>query len=86
MASKFLDAGRFGLASQGLDNYEQRFENDAGGNPIYAGWAKPGSATSASEWRIKKFTYDVNDAVTRVQLAEDNANFAFSWDDRANFF
>ena len=66
--------------------YEKRMENDANGNPIYVGFAKPGSATSDSVWYITKQTYDGNESVTHQQVASDTPDFAYAWDDRASYF
>lgn len=63
---------------------EKRMENDASGNPIYVGYARPGTATSAALWFITKQTYDGNNAVTRQQFPSDVPAFAYIWDNRAS--
>lgn len=47
------------------------------GHPIYIGHAAPGIATSASNWRVCKYT-DTADGPT-VKVCADDVN----WDDRA---
>lgn len=39
------------------------------GNPVYIGQAVPGTATSATTWAIKKFTYDSSSRPTQIQNA-----------------
>lgn len=86
MASKFLNLANLGDPSNALGSLELIAENDANGNPTYIGLCKPGSATSQSVYRIQKFTYDGNQAVLTIKFANSNRNFAFAWDDRADFF
>jgi hypothetical protein len=47
------------------------------GQPVYAGSADRGVATSASTWTLKQFTYDLSGFMTLKQTATD------SWDNRA---
>jgi len=84
--NRFTDFSAVGPQFDGLFDRELRAENDANGNAIYVGYAKGGSATTDAVWLIKKFTYDVNDAVTRTQIANNNLSFNFVWDDRAMYF
>ncbi len=84
--NRFRDFSNVGSSVDGLFDRELRAENDASGNAIYVGYAKSGSATSAAVWLIKKFTYDVNDAVTLAEIANDNLSFSHVWDDRATLF
>jgi hypothetical protein len=86
MANKFLNTANLGNSSNALEALELVAENDANGNPLYIGQAKPGSATSAAVWRIKAFTYDGNEAVLTIKFANSSRNFAFVWDDRADYF
>lgn len=66
--------------------FEKRMENDANGNPIYVGWARPGTAAGDALWYITKQTYDGNNAVTRQQIASDIPAFAYEWDLRSSYF
>ncbi len=84
--NRFRDFSNSGSSIDALFDRELRAENDASGNAIYVGYAKGGSATSDAAWLIKKFTYDVNDAVTRAQIANNNLSFSHVWDDRSSLF
>lgn len=84
--TRVSDLTQPGATVDSLFGKELRAENDANGNPIYVGYAKAGSATSAAVWLIKKFTYDANDAVTRSQIADNNLSYSHVWDDRASLF
>jgi len=58
--------------------------NDTDGNPIFLGRAKTGIGLSESKWQIRKFTFDSNNAITRVQWPQDSdgnasANYEFVW-------
>ena len=66
--------------------FEKRMENDANGNPIYVGYARPGTASGSALWYITKQTYDGNNAVTRQQIASDVPGFVYEWDNRATYF
>jgi len=52
----------------------------SGTNPIYVGFASPGSATSAAVWQIMKITYDGNSNPTAKQYAGGTAGFSQIWD------
>lgn len=58
---------------------------DANKNPEYVGEANPGTATSATGWRIKKITYNSDKNPTDVQWADSDMNFNNVWDDRENY-
>ena len=68
--------------------YTQIFDYGGGttGQPIYIGWATPGVSTSASKWKIRKFTYDGNGQVTNIQFANGDVGFNFVWDLRATAY
>ncbi len=66
--------------------FEKRMQNDANGNALYVGYARPGSATDATVWYITKQTYDGNDAVTHQEIANDIPAFNYAWDSRATYF
>ena len=55
-----------------------------GSNPIYVGWADPGSPTSEPEWRIAKLTYTGANLVS-VTWAQGNILYRHVWDDRATY-
>lgn len=68
---------------QSDDGYIYRYDN-TDGQPIYEGAAAPGSSTSATVWRIKKFTYDANGGVTSILYAGGAKNFATAWTGRTS--
>ena len=48
---------------------------DVNNNPIYVGEALPGTAKSATGWRIKKITWDVNGNPTDIAWASSTMLF-----------
>lgn len=52
---------------------------------IYVGNAPPGTATSSSDWKIKKLTYDVNGNLTNVTWANGQPTYVNVWDNRASY-
>lgn len=58
-------------------DYEERYEFDAAGNPLYVGKAPDGTATTAAAWTVYKFTF-VGGLPTRKQVRENVV-----WDNRA---
>lgn len=57
--------------------YEERYEFDAEGNPLYVGKAPDGTATTAAAWTVYRFTF-VAGLPTRKQVREN-----IVWDNRA---
>jgi len=51
----------------------------------YHGVAKPGTATSAARWQIKKYTYDGNGNVTSIKFADGTNDYVAVWDNRAGY-
>jgi len=76
--------GQVGAKSQAEDKYVYRYDNNAQGQVIYEGSAEPGASTSAAVWKIRKFTYDANGAVTSNLLAGGKPDFATTWTGRAS--
>ena len=67
-----------------IDDYTTKvFDYVGGDNPIYIGWAQPGSSKSDAVWRIQKLTYSGNN-VTDIQWANGVINFNSIWDNRAS--
>jgi len=67
-------------------SWEMRFDYEArtDGQPVYVGFAPPGTATTTETWLIQKFTFTVvgqNSFVSRRQVAENVA-----WDSRTSSF
>lgn len=65
--------------------YTIMLEYDGSNNPIYIGYAIPGSIVSSATWRIKKMTYDIVNNPTNIQWADGNTNFDNIWDNRATY-
>ena len=65
----------------------QKMDNNSSGQPTYIGEAAPGTATSATSWRIRKMEYDdgVNMPPTGITWAEGDAEFDKEWDERTNY-
>lgn len=86
--NKFAVIQRVGEQTIGdEDFFESRFENDANGNPIYAAWSPIANANPADRvWFIKKFFYDSNQAIVRVQQPDDGPTFTYAFDNRASYF
>jgi hypothetical protein len=60
-----------------------------GTTPVYEGWARPGTPTSATGWKIRKDTYS-STTLTQVQWPENalgkaSADYEFIWDSRAGY-
>jgi hypothetical protein len=56
----------------------------SGGNILYRGEAKAGTAKSAASWRISRFTYSGSD-ITDVQFADGESTYDKIWDNRASY-
>jgi hypothetical protein len=55
---------------------------DGGTDPVYIGFALPGTAKASAFWRIAKVSY-AGGLATDVQWADGNLNFDNVWDNRA---
>ncbi len=64
--------------------YSQRFDYAANGCLIYLGLAVPGTASSAAIWQIRRFTYDSQNNLETILMADGNVEFDNVWDDRAS--
>lgn len=69
---------------------EQAFQGEySGTNLIYRGFAKPGTATSATGWQIAKLTYSGANitSITWPQnsLSKASSLYEFVWDSRAGY-
>jgi len=68
----------------------QSFRGDSTGtNLIYEGYARPGSATSAAVWQIRKHAYDGSNNRTSTLWPQNtaglaNTDYQFIWDNRAS--
>ena len=57
--------------TQGINDFQERFEYDASGNCIYKGQAPRGKAMDENVWTINKFTYDESSNCVLKQTAFD---------------
>uniref|UniRef100_A0A6M3LGR2 Uncharacterized protein n=1 Tax=viral metagenome TaxID=1070528 RepID=A0A6M3LGR2_9ZZZZ len=57
----------------------------SGDNPLYIGYANPGTATSEVTWQIRKVTVDANGNVTDIKFASGTSKFDKEWDERATY-
>lgn len=69
----------------GHGDLQMRVEYNANQDPLYLGYAAPGSGSDAAVWQIRKYTYDANNNVTLVQFAGGTNEFARVWDNRAGY-
>lgn len=58
---------------------------NGGTNPIYLGFASPGTPTATSRWQIRKLTFDGNNNVTGWTFPNGDYNLAYVWDNRASY-
>lgn len=59
-------------------------EYDGDDNPIFIGYAKPGTANSADQWLIQQLTWSGGNMVT-LRFAGGSLDFGFVWNDRASY-
>jgi hypothetical protein len=77
MSFPFLDFGSAPPFQQVFD-YVARTD----GQPVYAGMAVCGVATSDCKWRIRRLTYDTNSQVLTIKFANGDPGFRAIWDNR----
>lgn len=65
----------------GLD---QRVDYDGGDNPVYMGFAQPGSKDSDAVWQIYKMKW-TNNQMTHLRWANGDDEFTRVWDNRATY-
>ena len=65
----------------GLD---QRVDNDGGDNPIYLGFAQPGTADGTLAWQIYKLAWSGGN-MTHMRWADGTDEFTKSWTLRATY-
>lgn len=65
------------------DGYTQRLAYTSSGMPEFIGLASPGTATSATSWKIKKLVYTGTN-VTSIIWADGNKKFDNIWDNHAS--
>jgi hypothetical protein len=72
-----------GMVQTTSEGYKVRIEY-SGDNPLYAGFALPGTLTSATGWAIRKMTA-VGDNITATDWASGNTKFDKVWDNRTTY-
>ncbi|MBU2346626.1 MAG: hypothetical protein KJ888_20745 [Gammaproteobacteria bacterium] len=63
-------------------NMSIKIEYDANDNPIYLGFASPGTAITTALWQIRKLTFDANNNITSMAYANGSPNFDSIWNAR----
>jgi len=66
-------------------NKDIKLDYLSGTNPIYVGWAVPGTSDSDSKWRIIKLTWDSNNNPTSKKYADGVNTFTKCWNDRGSY-
>ena len=56
----------------------------SGDNPVYVGYAAPGTADSATGWLIIKIAYSGSNP-TSTRFADNDVTFSKEWDERASY-
>ncbi len=79
MGSKTMRA----TAVENTCRYTKQLAYDADTNLEYLGIAKIGSATSAEEWQIRRFTWTDNNLVT-IEWTDGDFEFNNIWDNRTS--
>jgi len=69
----------------GTTNYTLAFDYDGNGNQIYIGWAQPGTAQSATGWRIMRQTFNASGNQITADWPSASTAFNFIWDNRAGY-
>lgn len=57
----------------------------SGDNPLYIGYAAPGTLTSATDWQIRKITVDGSGNITDIKFADGTAGFDKEYDERTGY-
>lgn len=63
----------------------QNFDYDGNGNTIYVGNAQPGTATSATGWRVKQLNYNGSNQITSIRYPNGSPAYNFIWDSRTTY-
>lgn|SRR3990167_7720691 len=63
--------------------YDYDTRND--GQPVYVGYAAPGTLVTAASWLIVKTTYNSDGFVTNEQFASGTNKFDKIWNSRATY-
>jgi len=63
---------------------KKRIDYDGGSDPVYVGYAAPGTAEGSAAWQIQKITY-TGGLVTGIDFAGGTNDYNRVWDDRASY-
>jgi hypothetical protein len=69
------------LAAGTVEKPQNMSVDEASSTVTYQGWAPPGTATSATAWRMRRIT--ISGTVTSITWADGNSNYDNIWDNRA---
>ncbi len=69
----------------GSEDLQLAVDYTTGTNPIYIGRSRPGALKSATDWQIRKLTYDSNNNVTDIKFADGTNDYNKIWDNRASY-
>ena len=74
----------------GVDGFIHRYAYDASNRIEYHGWAKPGTADTATGWCIVKYTYDESNNPLTVNHPKNAASVqtnenVFIWDSHESY-
>ncbi len=81
--------GRAGAVSDGQgfkftkDVSEVTLVDEASDTVTYIGTAAPGTATSTTDWQIKRIS--VSGTVTTIAYANGSVEYDFEWDERSSY-
>lgn len=53
--------------------------------PVFVGFAAPGTSTSSTGWKIMELIYDTSGNISQVLWANGTANFDKTWTSRAGY-
>ena len=81
---KNLSALRYTAVPSGM---KQRFDyvSRTDGQPVYIGWAASGLAEGSAGWLIHKYTYNVSDQVTEINVYGATSADSATWTGRAGY-
>jgi len=81
------NAGFDGVNSQRINasNLNIQLEYDASNNPIYLGFAAPGTLAATAKWQIRYLTFDASNNITSVTYAGGTPDFDKKWRLRGDY-
>ena len=67
-----------------VPGFKTAIESNGSSQPIYVGYAVPGTLQSEKKWLITKITYS-GTIVTKTEFANGDSNFDKEWDERTTY-